>query len=154
MKTRLLAFPLLVLGAVVLSAACSISAGFDPVICNNDGDGCTADSDCCSFLCDNTGTCVEPVGDCTVDNDPCNVDTDCCSLICADDGYCGIPGDTGGGTCSPDQAPCQVDSDCCDPNEFCDDVGLICVTCLSPTSACGQDSDCCSGSCDVDGTCN
>lgn len=150
MKTRLLAFPLLVLGAVILAASCTVSAGFDPVVCSDEGSVCGVDSDCCSFDC-NGGVCDAPVQGCNLDNDPCNVDSDCCSLICADDGYCGLPG--GGGTCSADGDPCQVDSDCCDPTEFCDDVGTVCVSCLSSTSVCNTDSDCCSGLCDVDGTC-
>jgi hypothetical protein len=62
-----------------------------PVACQPDDAPCSANAECCSFLCADDGACGVPVSSCQVDNDACNADADCCSGLCADDGFCGIP---------------------------------------------------------------
>jgi len=95
MKSTLFALAPLVLGAVLLAAACTVSADPDAdvsvVSCAEDGAACNSDAECCSYLCADDGYCGAPLTSCTVDNGPCNADPDCCSSLCAADGYCGLP---------------------------------------------------------------
>ncbi len=153
MKSCLLALPLLVSGAVVLTSACSIggTVGVAAAVCTGDGDACASSDDCCSATCavavgDATGVCATAVSGCLEDDTgPCTDPSQCCSGVCASDGNCGVP------ACVPDGAACQADGDCCD-QEFCD-VGA-CAACVSTDEPCSSDSDCCSGACAPDGNCS
>src|SRR5580692_4265232 len=106
------------LGAVgsilVLAQACVVTAG--PGGCLADGDSpCNVDSDCCSGLCDASGTC-QPAGSCIPDNTgPCEVDSDCCSGACDPSSMACLPAAT---DCAASGDTCSTDGDCC--NGFCD----------------------------------
>ena len=95
MKSRTLAFALVVVGTIVLGSACAVDAGPAGgtvlVTCSDDNVACNVDVDCCSYYCASDGFCGAPLVACTLDNDPCATDHECCSDICAPDGYCGIP---------------------------------------------------------------
>lgn len=55
-------------------------------LCNQDGDSCASEADCCSGFCNaETGTCG--TGGCGLTDDYCSVDSDCCSYSCVG-GYC------------------------------------------------------------------
>ena len=110
MKSRLLAFPLVVLGAIVLVSACTVSAG--PLICTADSGACGSDADCCSGVCAPDGSCG--VTTCALDGDPCNVDSDCCNAEFCDSGACSV--------CVSSGNQCNVDSDCC--SAVCDSDGF------------------------------
>jgi len=127
MKSRLFTFPLFVLGAALLGAACSttVGTGSGPTGGGTDdvavGGACTDDTEC------DTGDACDPQsGLCIVDSDS---------------------GDVAVG------ADCQDDGDC-DSGDFCTDQGVCAAdpdTTDGDTGAdCGADDECSSGECDID----
>ena len=94
MNARLFARPFVVLGSLLLAAACTVGGdggGSVTVVCVADNDACDHDGDCCSDICASDGFCGLPADSCLEDNSACSADSDCCSEICAGDGYCGLP---------------------------------------------------------------
>ena len=164
MKSSLFAFPLMIIGAVVLGAACTttVGTGSGPtggdsgggvVTCQAETDPCDVDDDCCAFNC-SAGVCdANANASCVDDGDACSADTDCCSSIC-DSGSC----DSGvvAVTCVAEGDTCSADTDCCAYS--CDTGSGTCIantsgTCVDDNEECSADSDCCSNDCASDGYC-
>lgn len=113
MKTRLLAFPLLVLGVIVFSGACTVTAG--PSSCAPDGVACGSDLDCCGGVCDVDGFCGAAAA-CVADQDPCTTDSDCCGGE-----FCDETAQLTCQVCLGSGASCGQDPECC--SGVCDVTG-------------------------------
>src|SRR5690606_18363468 len=103
-------------GGALTAAAITLPFGEAAAQCVEDGQACSAGSDCCSGNCDaTTGFCgVEGETTCLPDGQACSAAADCCTGNCdATTGYCGLPGET---VCVPDGEACSSGSDCCTGN--------------------------------------
>ena len=154
MNSRALAFPLIVIVAILIGGACTVGGNvgsggaFVPLSCAADGNACVINDDCCNYAC--AGGVCDASQTCTLDNDPCTSDAECCSSYCDTDGYCGLAATS----CVPDGSPCGTDYDCC--NYAC--AGGVCdsaaVTCGVDGDPCTSDAECCSNYCYGNATCS
>src|SRR5215208_2175543 len=94
--------------------------------CVSNGLSCRGDSECCSSICDEFGTCVS----CRSNGGSCAAGETCCSGNCANGTCCGSSGGS-----------CNVDRQCCS-GLLCDTNGK-CATCRSTGGSCSANSECC-----------
>lgn len=115
--------------------------------CLEDGQACTAGTECCGGACSaSLGVCVT-MDECVADGDPCTDGSECCGGACsASLGVC-VTMDQ----CVADGDPCTDGSECC--GGACSASMGVCVTmdgqCLADGQACSAGADCCSGNCDA-----
>jgi hypothetical protein len=117
--------------------------GPDAALCHQFGDHCTGNADCCSNLCNATGTC-DFKQTCGGSGSACTVNTDCCAVSCV--------GSQCRSTCTADNQTCSVDGECCSGkcNGTCAPLNPSCKTDGNP---CTSANDCCSSLCTPSGTC-
>src|SRR5215216_1297671 len=103
--------------------------------CTSIGGTCTADTQCCTGMCDERGgTCV-----CTPVGQSCSADSECCIDNC----------DSSSGKCAPACVPngdsCFSSRECCSAN--CDSSSGKCAACRPTGDSCFFSSECCSANC-------
>lgn len=97
-------------GAVGAGLATGFTIGVQPASaqqCTPDDGACSADTECCSGSCDDSGYCYTPADTCIEDGGLCQAGRYCCSgLDCAPGGHCPA-------------AQCIADGDLCQAGVYC-----------------------------------
>lgn len=119
--------------------AFAAAEGDAPLACRVLAEECAGDPECCSGRCA-SGTCAEPLGECTPTSAACDGDEACCSGHCAN-AICTQPL----GTCRTLGDVCLTNEACCSGR--CD--GGACTlagisACVAIGGTCSSDASCCS----------
>jgi hypothetical protein len=115
--------------------------------CGVFGATCTGGTQCCTGVCNNSGTCdVDPTM-CSMPGSSCAAGTDCCTGSCVGH-VCAAT------QCTSDNGACTTNDQCCGgacgANHTCTPLS---ATCKTSGNSCANSTDCCSGLCDAAGKC-